>query len=232
MSDLIERVKDLKHIPLFPLPLVLLPNELLPLHIFEPRYRQMLKDIEGGGKVFGILLFDPEGTELIRPASGVVGCLAELRESTKLPDGASNILTIGIARFRLIDYVDADEPYFVGDVEFFEDVEEAGEDLTALADEVHALFERIAKAAFLLSGSRGHFPEIPKTDPEQLSFLIATAFNLDNDLKYKMIEIDSTTERLTNLQEILVHTVTKMEDSAHIHQVAQTNGHSDKKIKL
>ncbi|MEP6850207.1 MAG: LON peptidase substrate-binding domain-containing protein [Acidobacteriota bacterium] len=232
MSDLIDRVKDLKHIPLFPLPLVLLPNELLPLHIFEPRYRQMLKDVEGGGKVFGILLFDPEGTELTRPASGVVGCLAELRESTTLPDGASNILTIGIARFRLIDYVDADEPYLVGDVEFFEDTEEAGEDLTALADEVHVLFERIAKAAFLLSGSRGQFPEIPKTDPMQLSFLIATAFNLDNALKYKMIETDSTTERLNNLREILVHTVTKMEDSAQIHKVAQTNGHSDKKIKL
>ncbi|MDQ3042945.1 MAG: peptidase, partial [Acidobacteriota bacterium] len=45
MSEALEKVSGIKHLPLFPLPLVLLPNELLPLHIFEPRYRQMLKDI-------------------------------------------------------------------------------------------------------------------------------------------------------------------------------------------
>ena len=232
MSELLDKVKDIKQLPLFPLPLVLLPNELLPLHIFEPRYRKMLADLEASRKLFGVLLFEAEDPASERPSFGTVGCMAEVRESNLLPDGASNILTIGIVRFRLVDYIETDEPYLIGDVEFFEDEEEISDELSLLAEEVHQLFERVAKAAFQLSGSRGRFPEIPKTDPQQLSFLIATAFNLDNELKYQMIATDSTSDRLHKLHEILLQTVNKMEDSAKIHKVAQTNGHSDKKIDI
>jgi len=232
MSELLEKFRTLKHLPLFPLPLVLLPNELLPLHIFEPRYRQMLKDLESGQQYFGVSLFEPNpGVD--KPPTGTTGCIAEVRESHPLPDGASNILTMGIIRYRLIDYIDAGEPYLVGDLEFFEDVEEDDADeLTALAENVHTLFKRVAKAAFQLSGSRGRLPDIPKSSPQELSFLIATAFNLDNELKYQMLETDSTSERLNRLNEILLHTVDKMEDSASIQKVAQTNGHGQKKIDL
>jgi len=139
---------------------------------------------------------------------------------------------MGIIRYRLIDYVDTGEPYFVGDVEFFEDQEETGEDLTGLASNVHKLFKRVAKAAFQLSGSRGRLPDIPNTNPQDLSFLIATAFNLDNTLKYQMLETDSTSDRLNKLHEILIHTVDKMEESAKIQKVAATNGHTGKKIDL
>jgi ATP-dependent Lon protease len=232
MSELLEKFREIKHLPLFPLPLVLLPNELLPLHIFEPRYRQMLKDLETGGNYFGVTLFEPDETGAGRPATGTTGCLAEVRENNPLPDGASNILTMGVIRYRLIDYIDASEPYFVGDVEFFEDQEESGDELLALADNVHQLFKRVAKAAFQLSGGRGQLPDIPKSNPQELSFLIATAFNLDNALKYQMLETTSTTERLKRLHEILIQTVDKMEDSAKIQKIAQTNGHGEKKIDL
>jgi Lon protease-like protein len=232
MSELLEKFKTIKHLPLFPLPLVLLPNELLPLHIFEPRYRQMMKDLESEQNYFGIMLFEPGDAAITRPVVGTTGCLAEVREFHPLPDGASNILTMGIIRYRLIDYIDTGEPYFVGDVEFFEDQEEGGEELNSLAVEVHELFKRVAQAAFQLSGSRGKLPDIPNSDPQDLSFLIATAFNLDNTLKYQMIETDSTSERLRKLQEILVHTVDKMEESAKIQKVAATNGHTEKKIDI
>ena len=233
MSELLEKFRTIKHLPLFPLPLVLLPNEILPLHIFEPRYRQMMKDLESGQDYFGITLFEPhEGSSLARPAEGTIGCLAEVRESNPLPDGASNIVTMGIIRYRLIDYIDAGEPYFVGDVEFFEDQEESGEKLDSLASEVHELFKRVAQAAFQLSGSRGKLPDIPNTNPQDLSFLIATAFNLDNTLKYQMVETDSTFDRLNKLHEILIHTVDKMEESAKIQKVAATNGHTEKKIDI
>ena len=65
--------------------------------------------------------------------------------------------------------------------------EESEEKLQPLADEVYELFERVAKAAFRLSGGRGRFPEIPRTAAEQLSFLVTAAFNLDNTLKYQML---------------------------------------------
>jgi Lon protease-like protein len=232
MSEAAEKVTGLKHLPLFPLPLVLLPNEVLPLHIFEPRYRKMLADVEQERRLFGISHFEAAGSPADRPPVGSVGCVAEIRETQMLPDGESNIITIGVIRYRLLDYVEAGEPYLIGDLDFFEDKAEPGDDLERQANEVYELFERVARAAFKMSGSRGQFPEIPRSDPEHLSFLITTAFNLDNDLKYKLLETDSTSDRLQKLNEILEQTVTKMEESAEIFKVSQTNGHSSKKLDL
>ena len=230
MSDASEKVLGIKHLPLFPLSLVLLPNEFLPLHIFEPRYRQMLKDVALGKNMFGVMLFEPQQSFVEKPAVGTIGCAAEVREVQELPDGRSNVLTIGVMRYRLIDYVDADKPYLVGDVEFFEDEQQDEAVLEPLAEEVFVLFERIARAAHKLSGQRGKFPDIPRTEAEQFSFLVTAAFNFENDLKYRLIETRSTIERLEKLRGILLETVGKMEESAEIHKIAQTNGHSKKKI--
>lgn len=230
MSDALQKVLGLKHLPLFPLPLVALPNEFLPLHIFEERYRQMLKDVEGGRNIFGITFFDPETSFIDKPALETVGCAVEIRQSETLPDGRSNILTLGLVRYKLIDYVDSDEPYLVGDIEFFEDVPEDKSRLEPLAGDVFDLFERMAKAAFKMGGGRGRFPEIQRTDPETLSFLIAAAFNFDNDKKYSLLKLTSTGERLGQLKEILDQTVLQMEQSADIQTVSRTNGHSKKKI--
>lgn len=232
MSEASEKVLGIKQLPLFPLPLVLLPNEVLPLHIFEPRYRQMLTDIELRRNLFGVSLSDAEAGYPDKPAIGSVGCAAEVRETNMLPDGRSNIIAAGVIRYRLLDYLDVGNPYLSGEIEFFEDDREDAEDIQPIADEVFGLFERIAKAAFKLSGNRGRFPEIPKTDPEQLSFLVTAAFNLDNDAKYKMIEMTSTSERLTKLQGILLQAVDKMESNAETVKAAQTNGHSNKNIDL
>lgn len=232
MSEASERVLGIKHLPIFPLPLVLLPNELLPLHIFEPRYRQMLKDVEADKNLFGITHFNPPESFIEKPETGTVGCVAEIREKQVLPDGRSNILTIGLIRYRLLGYVESGDPYLVGDVEFFEDAKQDSEILNPLSDEVFTLFKRIAKAAHKLSGERGRFPDIPQTEPEQLSFLVTAAFNLEPELKYQMLETDSTIERLTRLREILLQTVDKMEESAEIHKIAKLNGHSKKKIDI
>jgi Lon protease-like protein len=232
MSEALNKVSGIKHLPLFPLPLVLLPNEFLPLHIFEDRYKQMLKDVMDEQKLFGVTYFEPQDELSTKPATSTIGCVAEIRESQPQPDGRANLLTMGVVRYRLIDYVESGDPYFVGDVVYFEDDEEDLEILQPLADEVYELFQRIAKAAFNLSGGRGRFPEIPKTEPEQLSFLVTAAFNLDNELKYQMLEITSTSSRLEKLRDILNQAVDKMEESAEIHKVAQKNGHSKKKLDI
>lgn len=232
MSEASDKVLGVKQLPLFPLPLVLLPNEVLPLHIFEPRYRQMLIDITSGRNLFGVTLFESEDAENFsdRPPLGSIGCVAEVREASTLPDGRSNIITAGVIRYRLLEYLDIGTPYFSGEVEFFEDDLEDPETVRPIADEVFDLFERIAKAAFKLSGNRGSFPEIPKADPEALSFLVTAAFNLDNEVKYKMMEMTSTSQRLTKLRDILSQAVDKMEENAEIVKAAQTNGHSKKNI--
>lgn len=230
MSDASEKVLGIKQLPLFPLPLVLLPNELLPLHIFEPRYRQMLKDVALTKNMFGVSFFDPQESDDDKPPVGSVGCVAEVREVNALEDGRSNILTLGVIRYRLLDYVDAGDPYYVGEIEFFEDEEEDETLIEPIADEVFAIFSRIAKAAHKLSGQSGDLPQIPQAPPEMLSFLVTAAFNLDNGLKYELLETRSTIERLERLLEILKKAVVKMEESADVHKIAQTNGHSKKKI--
>lgn len=227
-----EKVSGIHELPLFPLPLVMVPNELLPLHIFEPRYRKMLADIEDTGRFFGVVHFEPSGSFEDRPAEGTIGTVAEIRESEELEDGRSNVLAIGVIRFRLIEYAATDNLYFVGDVEFFEDEKGDEEETNRLADEVFELFERMAKAAFKMSSGRGRFPQIQRTDPESLSFLITTAFSFDNERKYRLLEMTSTIDRLTELREVLKQAVVQVESSAEIHTVARTNGHSKKKIDI
>ena len=230
MPDPINKVSGVSRLPIFPLPLVLLPNELLPLHIFEDRYRKMLADVKAGENIFGITLFEPNESFIGKPPAGTVGTAAEVRESETLADGRSNILTLGTKRYRLIEYIDAGEPYLVADVEFFAD--EPDDKITELADEVFALFERMAKAAFTLGGNRGEMPVIKPADPEALSFLITAAFNFENEKKQSLLEMNSTRERLLSLEEILSATVVQMEQTADIQAVAKTNGHSKKKLDL
>ncbi|MFN0277346.1 MAG: LON peptidase substrate-binding domain-containing protein [Pyrinomonadaceae bacterium] len=232
MSDALKKVAGIKHLPIFPLPLVMLPNELLPLHIFEDRYRQMLKDVEKTGNFFGVVMFDSEESFDQKPSTGTVGCVAEIRESEMMPDGRSNILTLGVVRFRLIDYFDAGEPYLVGDVEFFTDKKENAKKLNPLSDEVFDLFQRMAKAAFKMSGNRGTLPEIQRADPEGLSFLITAAFNFDNEKKYRLLKMTSTIERLKELKEVLDTAVVRIEESAEIQTISRSNGHTKKKIDL
>jgi ATP-dependent Lon protease len=210
----------------------MLPNELLPLHIFEERYRQMLADVEHEGKFFGVVFFEPQEAFVERPAPGIVGCVAEVREAETLADGRSNILTLGLIRFRLIDYIDAGEPYLVADVEFIEDDEPDTDQIEPLADEVFLLFERMAKAAFKMSGNRGTLPQIQRTDPEALSFLITAAFNFENEKKYRLLETTSTMDRLRELQDVLSRSVGQLEESADIRAASRHNGHSKKKLDI
>jgi ATP-dependent Lon protease len=83
-----------------------------------------------------------------------------------------------------------------------------------------------------MSGNRGQLPEIQRADPEALSFLITAAFNFENEKKYRLLEMTSTTERLEDLKQILDQTVVQMEESADIQSISRTNGHSKKKIDL
>lgn len=232
MSDAAEKVKSIKHLPVFPLPLVLLPGELLPLHIFEPRYRQMLVDIETERNLFGVSLFEATTGLSNKPEIGSIGCVAEVREIQPVPQGRSNIQTLGVIRYRIIDFVDLGKPYLTAEVAFFEDADEDKTALETASEEIFTLFERVAKAAFDLSGNRGKFPELQRSDPERLSFVVAAAFNFENETKYELLKMDSTLERFDRLRTILKTAVDKMETSAAVHKAAQGNGHAKTKIDL
>jgi Lon protease-like protein len=125
-------------IPLFPLHTVLAPGIALPLHIFEERYRAMVKRCLDTSSPFGIVLIR-EGSELAPRHGGtqelsisVVGTFAEIREASKYVDGRWDLLTVGTGRFVVREVIADREPYLVGEVEELGDTlgdEEAAEEL-------------------------------------------------------------------------------------------------------
>lgn len=231
MADELISLSGTATIPIFPLPLVLMPYEILPLHIFEERYREMLIDIASSNNIFGINYFDGDA-QTERPDERSIGCAAQVRQIETLNDGRSNIVTLGVTRYRIIEYADQGKPYNEAEVAYFIDDAENDLDVETAADDVYRLFQRIAEAAFKMSGSRGQLPELVRGDPEQLSFLVGAGFNFENEIKIEMLAMTSTLERLSKLDNILSKMVDQIEQSAEIHSVSKTNGHSKKKLDI
>src|SRR6185369_4282392 len=232
MSEATDKVHDLHELPLFPLPVVLFPGVPLPLHIFEQRYRQMLLDIRLAKNFFGLVYFDSTTSENDNPPPGHVGCVAEITEQQTLADGRSNILTIGVIRFRIDAYVERGDPYLVAQVSFFEDDEEDEELLATPAKEVAEIFTRIAQAVRTINDERATLPDISTTEPQRLSFLVAAAMELDAEVKQELLELRSTSERLERLRSMLSTAVTGYKERARIHELAKSNGHGGRKIEL
>jgi Lon protease-like protein len=232
MSESLDRVRGVQELPLFPLPVVLFPGVPMPLHVFEPRYRRLLEDIRVRDNLFGLSYFDASESESIAPPVGHIGCVAEVTEVQPMPDGRSNILTVGLIRYRVEAYVEHGDPYLVGAVVFFEDEEEDTDLLAQAAQEVSDLFQRIALAVRIINDDRAALPEIPDVDPEQLSFLVAAAIEIDTEVKLELLEMRSTSERLKRLRDLLARALPNYEERARMHRIAKGNGHAGKKIDL
>jgi Lon protease-like protein len=116
-------------IPLFPLGTVLMPGASLPLHVFEPRYRQLTIDLVTGtvpGREFGVVAVREGWVPDQHGIHGLhrVGCTAELRDVRKLPDGRFDIVTKGTRRFRLLELDAESRPYLIGTVAWLPDKRE------------------------------------------------------------------------------------------------------------
>jgi ATP-dependent Lon protease len=232
MSEASDKVRGLSDLPLFPLPVVLFPGVPLPLHIFEPRYRQMLLDIRLANNLFGLAYFDPTSADGETPPVGHIGCVAEVTETQTFPDGRSNILTLGVIRYRIDSYVDSGAPYLVAQVTYFEDDEEEESLLAGASKEVAETFTRIAQAVRTINDERAALPDISNTEPQRLSFLVAAAMEIDADLKQELLELRSTSERLQRLRGMLAIAVKGYEERARIHELAKSNGHGGKRIEI
>jgi ATP-dependent Lon protease len=209
-------------LPLFPLPLVLFPGVPLPLHIFEPRYREMLADCLAADRRFGIV-FTPEDAEE-GPRRGAIGCIAIIRESEALPDGRSNIVVLGGERFTIARLVTGVRPYLLGEVVTYGDIEESPEPLGSLARQLRAVFERVGRAARTLADDRDPLPALPD-DPAALSFTIASLIDLDPAGRQRLLASRSPLGRLRELDGLLSPAVDMLESRAVVHARAKTNGH-------
>ena len=209
-------------LPLFPLPLVLFPGVPLPLHIFEPRYREMLADCLAGDRRFGIV-FTPEEA-LDSPGRGAIGCVAHIQKAQSLPDGRSNIIVVGEDRFMVGRLVRDARPYLLGEVVSYGDLDEPAEALAPFASQLRAVFERVGRAARTLADDRDPLPTLP-TDPGALSFTIASLIDLDGPGRQRLLASRSPLDRLRELDALLSPAVETLESRAIIHARAKTNGH-------
>ncbi|MEP6568555.1 MAG: LON peptidase substrate-binding domain-containing protein [Acidobacteriota bacterium] len=232
MSEASDMVSGVSELPLFPLAVVLFPGVPLPLHIFESRYRKMLENIQTDAGLFGLSYLDVSSSTLERPPVGSVGCVAKVTDAQSLPDGRSNILTVGLIRYRIEEYLERGYPYLVVRVSYFEDEAEDEEALKERSREVAETFSRIARAVRIINDERANLPNISDTEPERLSFLVAAAMEVEIDVKQELLEMRSTSERLRRLSDILARVVSGYEERARVHELAKGNGHSGKKIEL
>ena len=227
-----DKVRGLRELPIFPLPVVLFPGMPMPLHIFEERYRKMLADIRAGDNLFGLSYFDASSTDKDIPPAGHVGCVAEVTETQALPDGRSNILAVGVVRYEAEGYVERGDSYLVVRPTYFEDEDEDESELTANSRDVATMFMRVANSIRVMNDERGNLPDISDTDPQKLSFLVAAAMEIEIETKQQLLEMRSTSERLNRLRDLLARVVTGYEKRARLHSIAKRNGHGGKKIEI
>ncbi|GAB3503287.1 LON peptidase substrate-binding domain-containing protein [Amycolatopsis cihanbeyliensis] len=156
MADTAPEGDRRQTLPLFPLQAVLLPSAHLPLHIFEPRYRQLTVDLMTGtvpGRQFGIIAIRLPTVHEVETTEHVfeVGCAAELREAKRLDDGRFDIVTTGRRRFRLLDIRADAAPYLVGSIEWLDDdpvPRGADAAITQLSAAARAAHRRYCEAAW------------------------------------------------------------------------------------
>ncbi len=210
-------------LPIFPLPLVLFPGALQPLHIFEPRYRDLLRDCLAGDQRFGLSLLAPASGAEAMPQPGDVGCTARVQSHHPLPDGRSNLLTVGEHRYVLKELVEHDRTYLVGRLEVFHDVETAEADVAGITRRVREQFSRII-SSFDDTGGMPGVSVHPPEDPEGLSFAVSAALDLGLATKAQLLRLTSTATRLERLHTMLQPLVRDAAKRTTMRKAAKRNG--------
>ncbi|MEP7364190.1 MAG: LON peptidase substrate-binding domain-containing protein [Acidobacteriota bacterium] len=196
-------------LPLFPLSLVLLPQNIVPLHIFEDRYKEMIGEAVGNQSEFGIVLAANDG--ILN-----VGCTASVERVLKqYDDGRMDIIGLGRRRFQVND-LDQERSFLRAHVSYFEDeVDFAPEELQGQAREVHDRFESTS--------------DLP-TQGGLLSFMLAQSVR-DVELRQQLLMSRSETERLRMLIEFLPKQREREQYVVHMKEIVPRNGHGKHRPK-
>jgi Lon protease-like protein len=196
-------------LPLFPLDVVLFPGTLLPLHIFEPRYKEMIGECLAEHRTFGVVRAIGEGL-------ADVGCTAEIITVVKeYPDGRLDLVTEGRKRFEVVR-VNEERSFLQAEVLMIND--EPGDpppEDTSRAIQLHSE----------LLGIAGATQDLSAADLSTLSFYLAGSLPLDLDFKQKLIALRSETERLSLLISYLETIIPNLRRAATAREKAGGNGH-------
>ena len=183
-----------QEMPLFPLGTVLFPGMTLPLHIFEERYKLMMRRCLEGERCFGVVLIK-SGREVGEAAVPYdIGTIARITDVVSQPDGRMNIATIGERPFRILE-LNRDLPYLVGTVQWLAPEEEQADDLKQLTIRLNGHFETYISLYAELAGSKPR-PMKYLDDPEKLSYKIASIIKTDMRRKQMLLETSSVADRI------------------------------------
>lgn len=196
-------------IPLFPLDVVLFPGNPLPLHIFEPRYKEMIGECLAEHRTFGVVRAVEQGL-------AEVGCTAEILTVVKeYPDGRLDLVTEGRQRFELLR-VNQERSFLQAEVLIIDDAPGAPPQAdTARAVQLHSELLAIAGARQDLSAA----------DPKLLSFYLAGSLPLDLDFKQRLLSLRSEPERVSLLISYLETIIPNLRRAATAREKAGGNGH-------
>ncbi len=195
-------------LPLFPLEVVLFPGAVLPLHIFEERYKLMIGEAIESQSEFGVVL---------RKENAVlnVGCTASVEQVTRrYPDGRMDIRTVGQRRFEIL-FLDEEKPYLRAGVHYFDD-DPATEAPAEAAGRLASLFERVEN---LMPAAQE-----PPAASALLSFRLAASLPLDLDFKQRLVASRSEAERVAWLTEYLDKVAPRLELARRVERRARGNG--------
>jgi len=195
-------------IGLFPLELVLLPTERVPLHIFEPRYKELIGECLRSGLEFGLMLQDEQGRRDIGTRAAVVEVLQVF------DDGRMNVVVEGHERFRLRELTTG-RIFLTGDVEPVDD--DDGEADTAENELALALFRRLVEAV-------GGDIDEPDDDVGPLSFQIGARIDFGTEPKQELLELRSEPARLRHLCPLLEAAIEAVQREREVRERAATNG--------
>lgn len=195
-------------LPLFPLDLVLFPGTPLPLHIFEPRYREMISECVDLKKAFGVVRAKEDGV-------AEIGCTAEIiTVAKKYPDGRMDIVTEGRERFEIMQ-VNHERSFLQAEVLYLQD------DAEGASSEDVAQAVKLRDELIELAGSANS----AEIDGPQISFNLVASLPLDLDFKQTLLGMKSEAERIQAVISYLETILPNLRRTVRVRQKAGGNGH-------
>jgi Lon protease-like protein len=195
-------------IGLFPLPVVLLPGEQAPLHVFEPRYRELIGECLDEGGEFGLVLADEEGMREVGTRASVVEVLE------RFPDGRLNVVVEGGGRFRLLELTEG-RSFTTAEIDEIED--DGDEPTDDEREQCVAAYERVVAAA------NADLDELDAR-ADSIAFQIAARIDLGTDVKQDLLELRSERERVVRLSPLLDRAADVVQRDREIRDRASANG--------
>jgi len=186
---------------MFPLGMVLFPGALLPLHVFEPRYRALVRDCVAGEPEFGVVLIDRGHEVGGDDQRRSIGTMARLLQVGEMPDGRFMVQAVGVRRLRVTAWL-PDDPYPLADVEDWRD---EGESLasTDRVEELAGTLRRVRALASELGEDSGALDVQLAEDPTLASYQLCALAPLGAEDRYRLLSAPGPAERLDRLDELL-----------------------------